>query len=146
MFGEIYWIGISIIKICRILEYFNSFHDSIKFTIQYSRKEVSFLNVVTYRYGDRINSTLYVKPTNTHSYKYNSTKPLVKDWIQELWLTLNRSSGIRTLIDQNIIFGFRKPKSLQDILVHTDIYGNSTKKKKNNLPNVNGGIVGIILD
>ena len=61
--------------------------------------------------------------------EFNSTNPPVKEWIQELWPTLYRSSGTRTLIDQDTVFGFRKPKSLQDILVHTNIYGNSTKKK-----------------
>ena len=62
--------------------------------------------------------------------EFNSTNPPVKEWIQGLWPTLYRSSGTRTLIDQDIVFGSRKPKSLQGILVHTNIYGNSTKKKK----------------
>ena len=32
------------------------------------------------------------------------------------------------LVDQNIIFGYKKPKSLQDILVHTNIFGNSSRR------------------
>ena len=86
-----------------------------------------------------------VKDALYHIIEYNPTNPPVKDWIQELWPNLYRSSGTRTLIDQDIISGLRKPKSLQDILVHTNIYGNSTKRK-NNLPNVNGGIIGIVLN
>ena len=203
-------------ELLQFVEYCNSFHDLIKFTIEYSMTQVAFLDVITYRYCDRINSTLYIKPNDTHSYldynschpqsnkssipysqflrirrnctkwieflihsiklyihfsmrgyphrlvssalvrvnklsqtecmfskkeesikdaiyciiEFNSTNPPVKEWIQELWPTLYRSSGTRTLIDQEIVFGFRKPKSLQDILVHTNIYGNSTKKKK----------------
>ena len=61
--------------------------------------------------------------------EFNSTNPQIKEWIQELWPTLYRSSGTRTLLDQDIVFGFRKPKTLLDILVHPNIYGNSTKKK-----------------
>ena len=59
--------------------------------------------------------------------EFNPTNPLVKEWIQELWPILYRSSGTRYLIDQDIVFGYRKPKSLQNILVHTNIYGDSTK-------------------
>ena len=62
--------------ILEFVKYCNSFHESIKFTIEYSRHEVSFLNVITYRYRDRINSTLYVKPRDTHGYlDYNSCHP-----------------------------------------------------------------------
>ena len=198
-------------------DYCNTFHNSIKFTMEYSRKSVTFLDVSTYRNKDRINSTLYVKPTDTHSYldygschpqstkssipfsqflrirrnctewteflrhsiklfyhfslrgypptltstalwrvnrisqtealrnsgekretqenlfciiEYNPTNPEIKKWLGELWPILYRSSGTRKLIDMNIIYGFRKPKSLQDILVHTNIYGNSRCKKK----------------
>ena len=63
-------------ELLQFAEYCNSFHDSIKFTIEYSRKEAAFLDVVTYRYGDRISSTLYVKLTDTHGYlDYNSCHP-----------------------------------------------------------------------
>ena len=63
-------------ELLQFVEYCNSFHDSIKFTIEYSRTEVAFLDVITYRYGNRINYTLYVKPTDTHSYlDYNSCHP-----------------------------------------------------------------------
>ena len=57
-------------------DYCNTFHNSIKFTMEYSRKSVTFLDVSTYRNKDRINSTLYVKPTDTHSYlDYGSCHP-----------------------------------------------------------------------
>ena len=51
----------------------------------------------------------------------NPTKPPILEWIKKFWPVLYRSSGTCLLIDQDIVFGHRKPKSLQDILVHTDI-------------------------
>ena len=62
--------------------------------------------------------------------EYNPTNPPIKSWIGELWPILYRSSGTRRLIDMNLIYGFRKPKSLQDILVHTNIYKENSKCKK----------------
>ena len=177
---------------------------------------MSFLDVITYNSNGRINSTPFVKPTDTHSYldyrschlqnnkssipysqflrirrnctewtefirhsiklyiyfsqcgyppelvtpsllrvnkcsqaealsnsrnstkennslfciiKYNPTNPSIQEWIKELWPALYRSSDTKSLIDQDIVFGYREPKSLQDILVHTNIFGNSNKKK-----------------
>ena len=63
-------------ELLQFVEYCNSFHDSIKFTIEYSKAEVAFLDVITYRHSYRINSTLYTKPMDTHSYlDYNSSHP-----------------------------------------------------------------------
>ena len=54
----------------------NSVHDSIKLTIEYSMMSVNFLDVITYNSNGRINFTLYVKPTDTHSYlDYKSCHP-----------------------------------------------------------------------
>ena len=52
---------------------------------------------------------------------YNPTNPPIKEWIKQLWPILEHSSGTRTLTDINIIYGYRKPPSLQDILVKSDI-------------------------
>ena len=64
--------------------------------------------------------------------EYNPTDPPVHEWFKELWPILYRCSGTCSLTDQVIVFGYRKPKSIQDILVHTNIFGNSNKKK--NIP------------
>ena len=50
------------------IEYCNTFHASIKFTLEHLRKLFSFLDVITYKNNNRIKSTLHVKPTDTHSY------------------------------------------------------------------------------
>ena len=55
--------------------------------------------------------------------------PPIKDWVQEVWPILYRSSGTRSHHDMYTIFGYRKPKSLQDILVYTDISITQKKKK-----------------
>ena len=49
---------------------------------------------------------------------------------KRIWPILYWSSGTCFLIDQDIVFGCRQPKSLQDIQVLTDIFGNSTNRKK----------------
>ena len=193
------------------VEYCNSFHDTIKFTVEYSKKSITFLDVNTYQEDNRIKSTLYVKPTDSHSYldhsrchpqtikssfpysqflrmrrnctewtefvkhsvhllsylslrgylttltipalhrcnsitqhealmpkeeensnndnslfcitEFNPLNPLIQEWINELWPILYGSSGTRMLVDKRIIFGHSKPDSLQDILVHTNIFG-----------------------
>ena len=57
---------------------------------------------------------------------YNPSNPPIKDWITTLWPILYRSSGTRSLADMQIVYGSRKPKSLQDILVKSDV----TKRAK----------------
>ena len=55
--------------------------------------------------------------------EFNPLNPPIHEWIHELWPILYRSSGTRMLVDKRIIFGHSKPDSLQDILVHTNIFG-----------------------
>ena len=43
------------------VEYCNSFQETIKFTVEYSKKSITFLE-------NRIKATLFVKPTDSHSY------------------------------------------------------------------------------
>ena len=58
------------------VEFCNSFHDTIKFMVEYSKKLITFLDVTMYQEDNRIKSTLYVKPTDSHSYlDYSSCHP-----------------------------------------------------------------------
>ena len=58
------------------VEEINSVHSSIKFSGEFSNKEVDFLDVTTYRKGDKIFSRLFCKPTDSHSYlEFNSCHP-----------------------------------------------------------------------
>ena len=54
----------------------NSVHSAIKFSGEFSNSEVDFLDVTTYRKGDKILSRLFCKPTDSHSYlEFNSCHP-----------------------------------------------------------------------
>ena len=50
------------------VDYCNSFHQTIKFTVEYSKKSITFLDVTTYQEDNRFKATLFVKPTDSHSY------------------------------------------------------------------------------
>ena len=49
-------------------EYCNSFHETIKFMVEYSKKSITFLDVTTYQEENKIKAMLFVKPTDSHSY------------------------------------------------------------------------------
>ena len=68
--------------------------------------------------------------------EYNPTNPPIQEWIRVLLPVLYRSSGTRSLTDQDLVFHYRKPKGLQDIFVPTNSFGNSNKKKQT--PKCNG--------
>ena len=54
----------------------NSVHQTIKFTCDYSQEKAIFLDVITYKSGKKLKTTLYTKPTNNHGYlAYDSCHP-----------------------------------------------------------------------
>ena len=58
------------------MDYCNSFHETIKFTVEYSKKLITILDVTAYQEDNRIKSTLFVKPTDSHSYlDFSSSHP-----------------------------------------------------------------------
>ena len=52
----------------KFLELLNDFHPTIKFTADYSKDRINFLDVQVIRRGNKIVTDLYVKPTDTHQY------------------------------------------------------------------------------
>ena len=50
------------------LTYLNAEHPSIKFTADISDSQINFLDVKVSRKGDKLETDLYVKPTDTHQY------------------------------------------------------------------------------
>ena len=61
----------------KFITYCNSVHDTIKFTVEYSKQQVTFSAVITYRHANRIFTNLFEKPTNSHSYlSYDSCHPI----------------------------------------------------------------------
>ena len=70
---------------------------------------------------------------------YNPSLPPIREWLLELWPILYKSSGTRKLVDVKPILGYRKPKSLKDFLVTSDLpeikwFHN---KNKNSIPRCN---------
>ena len=70
---------------------------------------------------------------------YNPSLSPIKEWIEELWPILYKSSGTRIQVDRIPIIGYRRPKNLQDILVSSDLpeinwFGT---KKRNSIPRCN---------
>jgi hypothetical protein len=54
----------------------NSFHHSIKFTMEISTQEIHFLDTTIYKCNNQLASRLYTKPTDSHLYlRYDSCHP-----------------------------------------------------------------------
>ena len=60
------------------IDHLNRVHESIKFTAEYSKKQVVFLDMITMVDSTkRISTTLYVKPTDNHGYlDFSSSHPI----------------------------------------------------------------------
>ena len=56
----------------KFLEILNSYHPTIKFTANYSRDKISFLDVDIIKKGNQLVADLYIKPTDTHQYLHSS--------------------------------------------------------------------------
>ena len=48
------------------LEFLNCYHPTIKFTADYSRVEIHFLDVSVRKTNNQLVTDLYIKPTDTH--------------------------------------------------------------------------------
>ena len=60
-------------KLLEFVNFLNSAHHSIKFTVEYSKETVSFLDVQVIRQGNKIVTDLYTKPTDTHQLLHRSS-------------------------------------------------------------------------
>ena len=60
-------------RLREFLDFINGFHNSIKFTWEWSQKKVNFLDIQIINNGGQVDTDLYVKPTDKHQYlTYNS--------------------------------------------------------------------------
>ena len=57
----------------KFLETLNCYHATIKFTAEYSRAKINFLDVTVMKKGNQLVTDLYVKPTDTHQYLHASS-------------------------------------------------------------------------
>ncbi|XP_063062121.1 uncharacterized protein LOC134454972 [Engraulis encrasicolus] len=48
-------------------EYINSRNTHLRFTMEYSKHQMSFLDILVYRHGEHLGTTLYRKPTDKNS-------------------------------------------------------------------------------
>ena len=55
------------------INHLNSFHSTIKFTSDFSHQQANFLDVTVMKGTNRITTTLYTKPTDTHQYLHSSS-------------------------------------------------------------------------
>ena len=53
-------------KLLEFVDFLNSAHHSIKFTVEYSKETVNFLDVQVIKQGNKIVTDLCTKPTDTH--------------------------------------------------------------------------------
>ena len=70
------WLGTET-ELQTFFTYCNNFHKIVKFTMEYSRKQIAFLDTVTFHNNsEKLLFNLYCKPTDKHCYlKYNSYHP-----------------------------------------------------------------------
>ena len=57
----------------QFIEQINNLHHSIKFTVQYSFKEITFLDTTVYIKNSRLHTKTYKKPTDRSSYLHNQS-------------------------------------------------------------------------
>ena len=60
-------------KLKGFIEHLNEKHPTIKFTAEWSKTSINFLDVTVSLVGGNITTDLYVKPTDSHQYLHSSS-------------------------------------------------------------------------
>ena len=60
-------------KLNELFNSINSVHPTIKFTMDYSTKEINFLGATVTKVGNKLEIDLYCKPNDTHQYRAQSS-------------------------------------------------------------------------
>ena len=58
-------------KLKEFIDVLNKKHPTIKFTAEWSKTQINFLDVTVYLENEDIKTDLYVKPTDTHQYLHS---------------------------------------------------------------------------
>ena len=89
-------------KLKEFIDVLKKKHPTIKFTSEWSKTQIIFLNVTVYLENGKIKINLYVKPTDTHQYLYSSScHPYCKKGIpHSQTLGLNRICSDSTSFDR----------------------------------------------
>ena len=64
---------------------------------------------------------------------FNPFNPNLKEMVLKHWPVLEHSSSTRLLLEDKLIFGFRRPKSLMDLLCRSDV-GQKILNNRNRMP------------
>ena len=62
-------------KLNELFNSVNSLHPTIKFTMDYSTKEINFLGATVTKVGNKLEIDLYSKPNDTHQYLHAQSSP-----------------------------------------------------------------------
>ena len=60
-------------KLKEFIDVLNKKHPTIKFTVEWSKTQINFLDVTVYLENGKNKADLYVKPTDTHQYLHSSS-------------------------------------------------------------------------
>ena len=118
----------------KFLDILNCYHPSIKFTWDYSREKINFLDVNVIRKDNQLITDRYIKPTDTHQYLHASSCH-VYHWKKSIpysqALRLNRIYSENYLFDKrcNGLEMWLKERGYSDKLVRQQIL-NARKLKK----------------
>ena len=110
----------------KFLETLNCYHPTIKFTAEYSRAKINFLDVTVIKKGNQLVTDLYIKPTDTHQYLHASSchvSHCKKSIPFSQTLPLNRICSENTFFDKrcNELEIWHKKRGYSDKLVRGQI-------------------------
>ena len=119
----------------KFLEFLNCYHPTIKFTANYSREEINFLDVSVGKKNNQLATDLYIKPTDTHQYLHASSYHVYqskKSVPYSQALRLNRICSENLFYDKhcNELEVWLKEWGYRDKLVRQQIRKARKRKKK----------------
>ena len=123
------------------LEFLNCYHPTIKFTADYSREEIHFLDVSVRKTNKQLVTDLYIKPTDTHQYLHASSCHVYhskKSIPYSQALRLNRICSVNSSYDKrcNELEIWLRERGYSDKLVRQQILKARTHKRKDLLNNM----------
>ena len=124
----------------KILEFLNCCHLTIKFTANYSREEINFLDVLVKKKNNQHVTDLYIKSTDTHQYLHASSchvyQSIKKSISYGQILRLNRICSENSFYDKrcNELEVWLRKRGYSDKLVRQQIL-NARKHKRKDILN-----------
>ena len=125
----------------KFLKFLNCYHPTIKFTANYSRKDINFLEVSVRKKNNQLDTDLYIKPKDTHQYLrasschvYHSKKSILNSQV----LRLNRICSENSFYDKccNELEIWLRERGYSDKLVRQQIFKARNRKRKDILNNI----------